>query len=301
MSKKRRYIAEFNPEAEYSRVIHQLNGKYFNLFLSNYKWKGLTYRQENYIMKELYARGTIAAFNIELADELGFAPWARASWDMYGEPETVTLVHTYAQDAKLIPYDVQRVDEQVVIGYLQANRRPLKEVVDWYIARIAQVEMVINTNLQLHKMPFLIPVEDEQTANKVEEIIDRILNNEIVITATGIDPVVFKAIATQAEFIIDKLKNYQIGLENELKTILGINNKGQEKIEQLQLSEVNANNDEINQNDSMYERYLKDFCKRVKEVLNKDIDVEVVRPKVEHDGQVHNNEEKPGPKENEDE
>ena len=250
-------------------------------------------------MKELWAKGTVAAFKIKNIDELGFAPWARITWDMYGLPETVSLINTYG--SPVVPMDPQIVDKDVVLGYLQSNKKPLAEIVEWYVERIAQAEMVINTNLQLQKMPFLIPVEDEQEAKKVQDIIDRILDNEIVITATGIDTTIFKAVQTQTNYIIDKLVNYKIGLENELKTIIGIDNKGQEKIEQLQLSEVNANNAEINSFDNDYDTCLNRFCEQIGEVLGKAVSVKTKRAKVEADGQYHNMNEQPGPKENEEE
>ena len=245
-------------------------------------------------MKELWAKGTVAAFKIKNIDELGFAPWARITWDMYGLPETVSLINTYG--SPLVPMDPQIVDKDVVLGYLQSNKKPLSEIVEWYVERIAQAEMVINTNLQLQKMPFLIPVEDEQEAKKVQDIIDRILDNEIVITATGIDPTIFKAVQTQTNYIIDKLVNY-----NELKTIMGVDNKGQEKIEQLQLSEVNANNAEINSFDNDYDTCLNRFCKQMGEVLGKTVSVKTKRAEVEADGQYHQDGEQPGPKESEEE
>ena len=183
-----------NNQDDYAKACHNLRNKYFNLYRSNYEWTGLDYRQEEYVMKELWAKGTVAAFKIKNIDEIGFAPWARITWDMYGLPETVSLINTYG--SPLVPRDPQIVDKDVVLGYLQSNKKPLAEIVEWYVERIAQAEMVINTNLQLQKMPFLIPVEDEQEAKKVQDIIDRILDNEIVITATGIDPTIFKAVQT---------------------------------------------------------------------------------------------------------
>lgn len=288
-----------NNQDDYAKACHNLRNKYFNLYRSNYEWTGLDYRQEEYVMKELWAKGTVAAFKIKNIDELGFAPWARITWDMYGLPETVSLINTYG--SPVVPMDPQIVDKDVVLGYLQSNKKPLSEIVEWYVERIAQAEMVINTNLQLQKMPFLIPVEDEQEAKKVQDIIDRILDNEIVITATGIDPTIFKAVQTQSNYIIDKLVNYKIGLENELKTIIGIDNKGQEKIEQLQLSEVNANNAEINSFNTDYETCLNRFCEQMGEVLGKTVSVKTKRAEVEADGQYHNMTEQPGPKESDEE
>lgn len=294
MSKDSRILfGDKSPNDMYAQTCHMLRNKYYNLFRSNYKWKGLDYRQENFIMNKFWADGTVSAFKIKNIDELGFASYARTSWDMYGETETVTLVNQWG--SPLIPSAVQTVDKDVVIGWIQSNRKPLKLVVDWYVERIAQVEMVINTNLQIHKMPFIIPIDDEKEGNKIKDAVSRILNNEIVLFVQGVDPTLFKAVATAAPYIIDKLRDYEKDLENDLKTYLGVNNPGETKTEQLQLSEVNANNEEINSHDSDYEECLNSFCERIQEVLGITISVETVREPAEQMGVEKEYTDKPGP------
>ena len=280
----------------YNQTVNMLRNKYYNLYRSNFKWNNLNYRQEDFIMRKFWADGTVAAFKIKNLDEIGFAGWARNTIDMYGETETVNLVNQYS--SPLIPGTVQVVDKDVVLGWIQSNRKPVRMLVDWYIERIAQVDMVINTNLNLHKLPFLIPLDkgDKDAKKAVEDAISKILNNELVLFVEGVEPSLFKAVATQAPYIIDKLNNYKKDLENELKTYLAINNPGVNKIEQLQLSEVNANNDEINSHDEDFKEQLDKFCERIKETLGYDISVEVQREKVETDGVIKEYEEAPGPK-----
>ena len=246
-------------------------------------------------MRKFWADGTVAAFKIKNIDELGFCSWARNTIDMYGETETVNLVNQYG--SPLIPQTVQVVDKDVVIGWIQSNRKPLRMIVDWYIERIAQVDMVINTNLNLHKLPFLIPLDkgDKDAKSKLTDVVDRILNNELVLFVEGVEPSLFKAVATQAPYIIDKLANYRKDLENDLKTYLAVNNPGVNKIEQLQLSEVNANNDEINSHDEDFKEQLDKFCERIRDVLGYDISVEIQREEVEQDGVLKEYEDAPGP------
>ena len=280
----------------YNQTVNMLRNKYYALYRSNFKWTGINYRQEDFIMRKFWSEGTVCAFNIPVADELGFCSWARNTIDMYGETETVTLVNQYG--SPLIPNTIQTVDKDVVIGWIQSNRKPMKMIVDWYIERIAQVDMVINTNLNLHKMPYLIPLDksDKDAKNQVKDAIDRILNNELVLFVEGVDPTLFKAVATEAPYIIDKLANYRKDLENDLKTYMGVNNPGVTKIEQLQLSEVNANNEEVNSHDNDFKECLNQFCERIQEVLGKSISVETVREPAVEDGVEKTYEEAPGPK-----
>lgn len=290
----KKYMSKSFTSVDYTTIVHMLNNKYYNIYRSNFKTKGLTYREEQYVMNRYWDEGTVAAFNIKHTDTLGYAQWAMNTWDMYGEPETVNLINKYG--SPLVPRGIQTVDKDVVIGYIQSNRKPLKMIVNWYVERIAQVECVINTNLQLQKMPFLIPVTDGNELKKLEDIVDRILNNEIVIGLEGVEPSIFKSIATNVPYVIDKLQNYKKDLENELLTYLGVNNNGSNKIEQLQLAEVNSNNEEINLSDDNFNTNLEQFCNRVKEVLGKDISIYVESPDAMQDGEVHELTEKTGPK-----
>lgn len=280
----------------YNQTVNILRNKYYNLYRSNFKWNNINYRQEDFIMRKFWAEGSVAAFKIKNLDEIGFASWARNTIDMYGETETVFLVNQYS--SPLIPSTVQIVDKDIVLGWIQSNRKPIRMIVDWYIERIAQVDMVINTNLNLHKMPFIIPLDsaDKDAKKQLSDAVDRILNNELVLFVEGVDPSLFKAVATAAPYIIDKLANYRKDLENDLKTYLAVNNPGVSKIEQLQLSEVNANNDEINSHDEDFKMQLDKFCERIKETLGYDISVEVQREKVEQEGINKEYEEAPGPK-----
>lgn len=280
----------------YAQTVNMLRNKYYALYRSNFKWNNINYRQEDFIMRKFWADGTVCAFKIPNVDEIGFCSWARNTIDMYGETETVHLVNQYG--SPLIPSTLQVVDKDVVIGWIQSNRKPLRMIVDWYIERIAQVDMVINTNLNLHKLPFLIPLDkgDKDAKSKLSDVIDRILNNELVLFVEGVDPTLFKAVATEAPFIIDKLANYRKDLENDLKTVLGVNNPGVSKIEQLQLSEVQANDAEVNSHDTDYTYQLEQFCERIKEVLGYDISIETVREPVEEVQEEREYEEAPGPK-----
>lgn len=282
---------------QYAKTVHILMNKYYNQYRSNFKWTGLNYRQEEFIMRKFWADGTVAGFKIPVAEEAGFAPWAMQSWDMYSLPETVMLINLHG--SPLIPTTVQRVDKDCVIGYIQSNKKPLEMMVRWYVERIAQVEMVINTNLQLHKMPFLIPV-DSNNKRKVEDIVRKILNDELVIFVEDEDPNLFNAVATAAPYIIDKLTNYKQTLESEVKTLLGVNNSNIAKVEQVQLSEVNSNNAEINNCQEDYMKNLNEFCDRMGKVCGIAMGVEFTGQLAVNMGEEHNfNGEQPGPKETE--
>ena len=278
MSKKRinRY---YNSEYIQRRMRTMYFNKYYNMFMNMFEWKGVTTEEQVYIMKKLWGYGTIAAFKIKNLDILGYAPYTEFGWNMYDFPEEVTLVNE--RGVPFIPSTPQVVNKDVVLGWIQFNQKPVKEIVEYYIDRMVQVDMVINTNIELHKMPYLIGV-DPADKEKLEDVIDRILSNELVVFTDLECAQLVKALATQPQYIIDKLHAYRIQLENELLTYLGYDNSGNsEKATTMLLDEINANNVVINASADQFKTCIDNWCKRIKEVFGVEISAELKAEKAE--------------------
>lgn len=159
-------------------------------------------------------------------------------------------------------------------------------MVSYFIDRLTQVEMVINTNLQLQKMPFLIGV-NEADEDRMHDLVDRILNNEVVVFASLEDLAKFQAVVTATPYVIDKLKDYQRQLEKEVMTILGIDNNGSNTIEQTHMTvdAINANNDEINSCGNAIEEEINKWLENVNRVFGRKI---TITPRVQKVDTYHN-------------
>lgn len=233
-------------------------------------------------MRQFWAIGAVAAFRIKHLDELGFAPFAPVKYNMYDFPAEVQLINKWA--VPMIPSTTQMVNKDVVLGWAQANHKPVKMIVDFYIDRITLVEMVLNTNLHIHKMPFMVGITPTDAA-QAEDIINRILNNELVIFAEMEELNMVKNFATASNYIIDKLYSYKTSLENELLTFLGIDNAMEDSTkDRLILDQVNANNALINMNQEGLMDCLNDFCEQIGEVLGITVSV---KPAIEKTVSVH--------------
>lgn len=172
-----------------------------------------------------------------------------------------------------MPSDPQVVDKDVVIGWCQYNHKPIAWTVQYYIDRITQVELVINTNLQVHKMPFVLAVTPED-ADKAKDILDRILNDEVEVIMDMDDLNLVKNFVTTTPYIIDKLYAYKNSLENELLTMLGVDNAMDDPTkERLLVDSVNANNQIINLFREGIQENFNTFCNKIKEVLGFNISV----------------------------
>ena len=240
--------------------------KYYNIWMSKFKWEGLDEpvkaQQENFIMRKLWCDGTVACRYMKDVDVLVFAPYAGFEYDLYDFPSKVTLINLRNAPLSMIPFEPQSVGKEVVLGWAQPNHRPIADIVRFYVDRMVQVDMVINTNLNLQKMPFLIGV-NETDKDKMHDIVRRILNNETVIFADLEDLQRVQTLVTQTPYVIDKLVDHKRYLEQELMTYLGVDNNGSQSLEQTHVSvdAVNANNDVIN-----------DFGNAIQEELQKWLD-----------------------------
>ena len=251
-----------DPGTVYSELKHNYTNIYYNLFKDGLEWEGdISYREIEFVMNKFWSTGKIAMRPL-LAGEKIFTDWTRDSYDWYGNPSTVIMVNEWNAPTSVIPTTPQVVDKDVAIGWVQPNHKPMRMSVDWYIKRIAQVDMVINTNLNLQKIPYMIPVDGTNQA-RVQNTVQRILNNELFLFVEGADPTLFKAVSTGAPYIIDKLCEYRHGLENELKTLMGIDNQGGYlNREQQNLDTTNSNNDVINMNKMGYVNEINAWCDR---------------------------------------
>ena len=259
-------------------TVSNYKNKYYNVWMSKFKWIGLdeecAEQQENFIMRKLWSEGTVALRNIENTDMMAAASYATNQYNIFDFPEVITLVKNRDASDKIIPKDPQVVNKDVAIIYCLPSHEPIEKIVDFYCSRMAQVELVINNNLKLHSNPFLISCTEENK-QQMEDIVNRILNNELVVFCSQKDITNLQALLLNAPYLIDKLKAYQVSLENELLTILGIDNSGtQAKKAQMLVDEVNANNDIINDFGASIEDELRQYLERANKVLNRNISIE---------------------------
>ena len=267
------YIQELLQE-----VSNNYTEKYYNIWMSKFKWTGLDEetkeQQENYIMRKLWSDGSLAIRNIANTNLIALMPFATISYNYLDFPETVNLINKRGVSEVIIPSGEQVVNKDVALVYCLPSHKPIKQLVKYYTDRIAQVEIIISNNLKLQNIPFVIGCNEEDK-DSMEDIVERILNNELVVYSAVGDINKLQTLATTAPYLIDKLKSYQVSLENELLTTLGIDNSGvQAKKAQMLVDEVNANNDAINDFGNCIIDELKSWLERANKVLNRNISIE---------------------------
>lgn len=276
--KRRRKIISKDINKLIALTVDTYNNKYYNLWMSKFEWNGLDEdlkeQEENYIMRKLWYDGTVAIRNIKNTNMIAIAPWELQNYNYLGFPETINLVNERGASKTIIPSKTLIVNKDVALLFCTPSQKPIKAVVDYYVDRITQAVVLINNNLCLQNMPFVINCTEEDQ-KRLSDIVDRILNNELVITTASSDINKLQALITQVPFLIDKLQAYIVSMENELLTILGVDNSGvQAKKAQMLVDEVNANNDVINDYGNSIIDELTKWLDRANKVLNRNITIE---------------------------
>ena len=278
--------------------------KYFSLWMTSRHFPELTKDQERFLMKSLWAYGSVAAFIIEgtkkepsLVDlqanktestlilenkndgagVLCLVPYAVSQWNINDAPSLVTYISK--RGAQFIPTTTQIVNKDCVLIWAHASHKPVSALVDWYIERIADIETTISMNLFAHKLPRLIVVSPEDEA-RVKNLVDAIEAGETKLFLSSDDYQAIKNVLDGGgTYIIDKLHQYKQNVENELLTMMGINNTPHEKAERLITDEANSNNQLISTCGDCFKDVIDQCCEDVKEVLGYTLTQEVKEPK----------------------
>ncbi len=280
--------------------------KYFSLWLNSRHFPELTRDQERFLMKELWVKGSVCAFIVpgtkqepslvvmqenknestlilenknQESGVLALVPYATSQWNIFDQPTIVTFISK--RGASFIPTNPQIVNKDCVIIFAHPSHKPIYSLVSWYIERITDIEQTIKINLFAHKLPRLVIV-DPQDENRVKEIMDAIEEGKTKIFLTATDWQAIKNVLDGGgTYIIDKLHQYKQNVENELLTMLGINNTPHEKAERLITDEANSNNQLIEQYGDCFKDEIQRCLDDVKEVLGFSITQKIKEPKQE--------------------
>ena len=257
-----------------------IRNKYFNIWMNRYIIPELDYQQNNYIFRKLYADGTIAGLlnkDVAGSEEYPnglpvFCPYAVNTINLYDYPIDVSLVNT--RGVPFIPATLQRVDKDVVIGWCQTNKKPVRAIIDYYAERLQIVEDVIKTNLNSQRMPWLLVTtpEDEKA---IEELFEAVMSGDAACYVPSDSAEKLKILTSGATYIVDKLYDYKNALEDELRECLGCDNLGvKNKKEHLITTEIESNDEITEESGDIFFDEIQAFCDRFTETFGYTIHVE---------------------------
>ena len=265
-------------------IRHFLENKYFNLFMNKFHWEGLDREAIDYIMRRFWADGTVAGFPAlgtvgTLDNPAGvpvFAPYTPQTWNTYDFPASVMLINK--RGVPFIPDGELFVSEDVVLGFIQRNRKPVRAAITHLIEDVVEAEIAIAVNLDANKLPWTFTGPAEMH-DYFENLFSQIKNGKSALYLSADTADQIKILSAGGQFLLDKLLNFRDARENQIREYLGINALGiGEKKEHLTVGEVDINNDTINQSGDVFEDCLKEFANEMNDVFGFDISVEINRP-----------------------
>lgn len=271
--------------------------KFFNKFLSKFKFTGLDYQQIAFMMRKFWGRGTVAAYKLPHSEselktegEIIFADYApNGTYNIYDYPTGLTLINH--RGVKFIPARVLTLDKEVCIGFIQKNRKSIALTIDVMIDKLVDIEMTIRTNLKAQKTPWLFGVSPEND-KKMQELWDNLDDDDPKLFVSLEDLQNAKALVSGANYNLDKLEALRQQVENEILTRIGVNNVGiMQKKEHFTVDEVNANNEQIDTSSDEFLECLQDFFNNIKTYLGYTITVELNEPEMPEEGEEDNEDE----------
>lgn len=246
--------------------------KYANLFKSSYRCDELQEQEQDYILEQFWLGSGVAAFNLinpetrtPLTSLIGFQQFVEHEWNLYNYPIKCRLLNP--RNSPNVPTKDLEVNKEVVLGWSNKAHISVYQMIEPLIYALVDLKMTENTNLTLQKLPFLVPV-DEVDKERKKDIIENILNDDIAVFANLTDINTLKVLPTPAPYIVDKINTQEVNIENQILTIIGIDNIGSiEKKERVNTDEANSNNELINDHSENFLQCLTKWSDRIKEVL----------------------------------
>ena len=270
---KANYFKKLNSNVARAEIKSYYMKKYYNLFMNSYKWDGIDTQQKEFLMRQLWDVGTFATFKQEFTEGstlhpkglLVMTPYAVNGWNIYDYPVKVNLINT--KGVKFIPTTALEVNKDVVLCWIQRSHKSIREMVEFKIDELVNIEMVIRANLKAHKIPFVFTIEPENE-EKFRILFDKIMSDDDALFTSANDINNIKLLLSGTPYIIDKLYNYKKSIENELREFLGLDNLGvSEKKEHLITSEIEANDEVITESQNSFIDNLIEYCDRIMEVF----------------------------------
>lgn len=245
------------------------------LAISVFEWKNLPNGIDSvYLERILFEQGKAVMFKdvdmMTIEKEIPFLALKVAlnsRLNVYGIP---IYRKAYANNG----YQKLLNENNSVIIYDNILHQNLDIIIYTYAQRLANVERIIDVNLNHTRHPFIIST-DEKAKEMIEKIFDDISKNKpYVIVDESFSQQFTKGtevLNLNAPFVVDKLMDYKHTLMNEVLTILGIGNSSQDKRERL-LSDEMKSVSQLNEAYSQVRlRARKQACEQLKKMFPKEL------------------------------
>lgn len=237
---------------------------------SIFKWENLPNGiNEKWIEKYLFEEGK-CMFYKDSTNGLIITRCICEGLNHYDEPINLIPVSHGLLDA-----DAKRNHEEAILIQNNDECIPTMPTIQLYALRLAEITRTSDVNVGGQKTPKLIVGSDKQMKT-MKALFEKWQSNAPVIFGDkSLDRENIMVLDTIAPVVFDKLRVEKHAIWNECMTYLGINNANQEKKERLVESEVDANDEQVEQNIHIMLKAREDACERINELFGTNIQVSI--------------------------
>jgi hypothetical protein len=225
-------------------IKNRLINRYKLLALNRYKWENLPDGIESrHIENFLYENGQALFYN---DDDLGlvcFRCGNAGSLNVYGDPIKVVVQMFGASKHIDVDKGIRILNNDLSL--------PDSSIIFDYAHRIAEIEIVIQRNIKQQRFPYIISSTTD-TKRSLDLLFKKLFESDD--EAIFVDKVFqqgdglgINVMKTDAPYMAEKLFKMKQDLEQELLTILGIDNNPESKKERMIVDEIHSNDNEIKQ------------------------------------------------------
>lgn len=215
------------------RTYQQYLDLLIEMSISSFQWKNLPETVDaRYMELELFTSGCLVYFNDDVIGNLCLNCITSGQFDVYGYPILRRAYSRYNNYQKML-----KSSNSVIIwnNYMHTNSQTN---IDGFARRLANIDRIIDVNVNAQKTPVLIQGSDKQRLTLVNLYKEFDGNAPFIFGDKSLDLNSLRAISTQAPYISDKLYELKTKIWNEALTYLGITNVSYQKKERMVSDEV---------------------------------------------------------------
>lgn len=258
--------------------------RFKHLYMNRFEWVNLPKGVEDrYIECALFENGKALFFMDDMMGLMCLPCAEDGGQNVYGEfIKYRAFGYNYSKS-----YDI----ENAVLIRNNLSQTNSHNLVMTYANKLCEIEKTILLNIKQQKTPYIVACSEKDLLT-LKNLYQKVDDSQAVIYADKqLDLKTLGVHLTPTPFVADKLLLHKHEVENELLTMIGINNANTDKKERLITDEVNANNEYIDMNVSFMLEVRKLACKQINEMFGLNVDV---RLRGDEDGSIHVDDETTG-------
>lgn len=281
-------MAEYNfteSEKKYSEIKQMLADYWKNIAINIFEWKGLEEISPSLtseiIEETLYDKTQCLFFKDEMLGYMALPITPANELNVYYKPEKFRAIgRNYNKE-----YDTSNS----VLIKNNAIGMSIKEAIEFYCGKMADIELTKDLRRTAHKTPFMLECT-EDTLLSAKNTFKKIRANEPAIYKNkqkGENDTGVKVLNTDVSYLNDKLDDEYNSYVAKILTILGIDNFVEDKAERVQSAEVESNQEYIIASFRTALEARKKACEKINKMFGINLSVDYVKAEqIETDEEV---------------